>query len=97
MARVATLEALTARKRRYRVVYHSSSLAGQVAAVESGLAVAVLTRCSVPAGLQILQNLPPDFDLPALPSMDVAVLRSKQSRGVAAVDAMHDQMVRTLA
>jgi DNA-binding transcriptional LysR family regulator len=95
-ARVATLEALARQRRRYRVVYHSSSLAGQVAAVESGLAVAVLTRCSVPSGLQILQNLPAEFDLPALPSMDVAVLRSKQSRGVAAVDAMYEQMLRTL-
>ena len=96
MARVATLNALAAKKRSYRVVYHSSSLAGQLAAVESGLAVAVLTRCSVPAGLQVLQNLPPEFELPALPSMDVAVLRSKASRAVPAVDAMHEQMVRTL-
>ncbi len=96
MARVAALRALTARKRPYRVVYHSSSLAGQLAAVESGLAVAVLTRCSVPAGLQILQNLPPGFELPALPSMDVALLRSKPSRGVPAVDAMDEQMQRTL-
>jgi DNA-binding transcriptional LysR family regulator len=97
MARKAALSALAARKRPYRVVYHSSSLAGQLAAVESGLAVAVLTRCSVPASLQILQNLPVGFDLPALPSMDVAVLRSKQSRGVPAVDAMYEQMERTLA
>lgn len=96
LARIATLDALAKRRRRYRVVYHSSSLAGQVAAVESGLAVAVLTRCSVPSGLQILQNLPAEFDLPTLPSMDVALLRSKQSRGVAAVDAMYDQVVRTL-
>jgi DNA-binding transcriptional LysR family regulator len=96
MARVATLNALAAKKRSYRVVYHSSSLAGQLAAVESGLAVAVLTRCSVPASLQVLQNLPPEFELPALPSMDVAVLRSKASRAVPAVDAMHEQMVRTL-
>ncbi|MDZ4269445.1 MAG: hypothetical protein U1D00_27835, partial [Mycobacterium sp.] len=44
----ATLAALATRRRTYRIVYHSSSLAGQLAAVESGLAVAVLTRCSVP-------------------------------------------------
>ena len=97
MARKAALSALAARKRNYRVVYHSSSLAGQLAAVESGLAVAVLTRCSVPPGLQVLQNLPAGFELPALPSMDVALLRSKQSRGVPAVDAMDEQMERTLA
>lgn len=96
MARVATLKALAAVRRSYRIVYHSSSLAGQLAAVESGLAVAVLTRCSVPSSLQVLQNLPADFELPALPSMDVAVLRSKPSRGVPAVDAMYEQMLRTL-
>lgn len=96
MARVATLKALAAVRRSYRIVYHSSSLAGQLAAVESGLAVAVLTRCSVPGSLQVIQNLPAGFELPALPSMDVAVLRSKPSRGVPAVDAMYEQMLRTL-
>ncbi|MBB6563424.1 DNA-binding transcriptional LysR family regulator [Acidovorax soli] len=97
LARIATMKALAARRRAYRIVYHSSSLAGQLAAVESGLAVAVLTRCSVPANLQILQNLPAEFDLPALDSMDVSVLRSRESQRSPAVDAMYDQMVRTLA
>lgn len=96
LARIATLKALAARRRAYRIVYHSSSLAGQLAAVESGLAVAVLTRCSVPANLQILQNLPAEFDLPPLDSMHVAVLRSKASLRAPAVDAMYEQMVRTL-
>ena len=96
MARVAALNALAARKRNHRVVYHSSSLAGQLAAVESGLAVAVLTRCSVPSHLQILHNLPTDWALPALPSMDVALLRSKVSQRDPAVSAMHAQMLRTL-
>ena len=96
LARIATMKALAARRRAYRIVYHSSSLAGQLAAVASGLAVAVLTRCSVPANLQILQNLPADFDLPALDSMDVSVLRSRESQRSPAVDAMYEQMVRTL-
>ena len=96
MARTATLSALAAKRRSYRIVYHSSSLAGQLAAVESGLAVAVLTRCSVPPGLQILQNLPAEFDLPTLGSMDVAVLRSNASLRSPAVDAMYEQMVGTL-
>lgn len=96
MARQATLAALGTRRRTYRIVYHSSSLAGQLAAVESGLAVAVLTRCSAPAHLQILQNLPAEFDLPPLASMNVAVLRSKVSLRSPAVDAMYEQMVRTL-
>jgi DNA-binding transcriptional LysR family regulator len=96
LARIEALAALRAKKRAYRVVYHSSSLAGQVAAVESGLAVAVLTRCSVPASLQTLQNLPKEYDLPTLGAMDVAVFRSKVSRHSPAVDAMYDQFVNTL-
>ncbi|KLN54474.1 LysR family transcriptional regulator [Variovorax paradoxus] len=97
MARSAVLSSLAARRRPYRIVYHSSSLAGQLAAVESGLAVAVFTRCSVPAHLQVLQNLPAGFDLPKLKSMDVAALRSKVSLRSPAVDAMYEQMVRTLS
>lgn len=97
MARIAALSTLAARRRPYRIVYHSSSLAGQLAAVESGLAVAVFTRCSVPAGLQVLQNLPAEFELPVLGAMDVAALRSKVSLRSPAVDAMYEQMVRTLS
>ena len=96
MARTETLAALAAQHRAYRVVYHSASLAGQVAAVESGLAVAVLTRCSVPANLQTLQNLPKEFELPALGPMSVAVLRSEVSPRSSAVDAMYAQFVNTL-
>jgi DNA-binding transcriptional LysR family regulator len=96
MARTETIAALAAKRRAYRVVYHSASLAGQVAAVESGLAVAVLTRCSVPASLQPLQNLPKEFELPALGTMNVALLRSKVSQRSAAVDAMYEQFVSTL-
>ncbi len=96
MARQATLAALGTRRRGYHLVYHSPSLAGQLAAVESGLAVAVLTRCSVPPHLQILQNLPAEFELPPLDAMHVAVLRSKVSQRSPAVNAMYEQMVRTL-
>nr|WP_315466337.1 LysR family transcriptional regulator [uncultured Rhodoferax sp.] len=96
MARTATIAALAAKRRTYRVVYHSSSLAGQVAAVESGLAVAVLTRCSVPASLQPLQNLPKDYELPPLGTIDVAIFRSKASQRSLAVDAMYEQFVNTL-
>ena len=42
LARRAVIAALSAQRRAYRVVYNSSSLAGQLAAVESGLALAVL-------------------------------------------------------
>jgi len=94
--RIAALKALQECKRSYRIVYQSSNLAGQVAAVESGLAVAAWTRCSVPPGLEVLQNLPAGYELPVLPSMSVAVLRGKASRGMPAVDALYEQMLRTL-
>lgn len=95
LARAEALQALDAANRPYRVVYHSSSLAGQVAAVESGLAIAVLTRCSVPQNLQPLQNLPREFALPALGAMEVAVYRSKATAANKAVGALHDLFVST--
>jgi len=91
------IAALSAQRRAFRVVHHSSSLAGQLAAVESGLAVAVLTRCSVPAGLQQLQNLPREYALPPLASMQVALMRSRASQRHPAVDAMYEQFVKVLA
>lgn len=93
LARRAALTALAGMRRRYRVVYHSSSLAGQLAAVESGLAVAVLTRCSAPEHLLVLGAR---HGLPVLGSMQVTALRSKASRGSVAVDALQELMVRTL-
>ncbi|WP_409526319.1 LysR family transcriptional regulator [Nitrincola sp. MINF-07-Sa-05] len=96
MAQIETLSALGKLNRQYRIVYKSSGLAGQLALVESGLAVAALTRCSVPANLQILQNLPSEYALPQLGAMNVAVLRSKRSEKSAAVDAIYEQMIETL-
>jgi DNA-binding transcriptional LysR family regulator len=93
IARVAAIAALARRRRAHRIVYSSPSLAGQLAAVQSGLAVAVLTRCSVPEGLQVLGSR---HKLPPLPALDVAIVRSKASRGSAAADALHEDIVRTL-
>jgi DNA-binding transcriptional LysR family regulator len=93
LARKAVLAALAGQQRQHRIVTHSESLVGQLAAVEGGLAVAALTRCSVPAGLQILDAR---HQLPPLADMEVAVLRSQASRGHAAVDAMQAQIVNTL-
>ena len=47
IARRDALAALAAQRRSYRVVYNSSSLAGQLAAVESGIAVAALYDTSL--------------------------------------------------
>lgn len=87
------LQALALQGRPYKIVYHSSSLAGQIAAVESGLAVAALTQCSAPPHLQILgaeQGLGP------MAPMQVAVYRSQASRGSAAVDRLQRMLVQTL-
>lgn len=93
-ARKGAVAALVARQRAFRLVYHSPSLAGQLAAVESGLAIAALTRCSVPAGLSILDAR---HGLPALPEMEVAVMRSRASARSSAAHAMETLMIQTLS
>jgi DNA-binding transcriptional LysR family regulator len=93
LVRRGALAALASLQRAYRVVYSSASFAGQLAAVESGLAIAVLTRCSMPPSLQQLQE---KHGLPALPSLEVAVVRSRASAGSRAVDALHGEVIRTL-
>ena len=93
LARRNAVASLAAQRIPHRVVYNSASLAGQLAAVESGLAIAVLTQCSVPAGFQILQAR---HGLPPLAPVEVAIVRSKASTRNAAVDAMFELAVRTL-
>jgi DNA-binding transcriptional LysR family regulator len=93
LGRRSAINALALQGRPYKVVYNSSSLAGQIAAVESGLAVAVLTQCSAPAHLQLLgaeQGLGP------LAPMEVAVYRSQASKGNKAVDSLQRMLVQTL-
>lgn len=93
LAKRSAIGSLALQGRRYKVVYNSSSLAGQIAAVESGLAVAVLTQCSVPAHLQILGS---EHGLGPLEPMEVAVYRSRASQGSKAVDSLHNLLIRTL-
>jgi DNA-binding transcriptional LysR family regulator len=92
-ARTAVLAALRSGHKPYRVVCESASPAGMLAAVEAGLAVALFTRCSVPAGFEILGKR---HGLPPLPSCPVVLLRSRASTGDAATDAMEEQVLRTL-
>jgi len=93
LAKKSAINSLALQGRRYKVVYNSSSLAGQIAAVESGLAIAVLTQCSVPPHLDILGK---EHGLGPLEPMEVAVYRSKKSQGSKAVDYLHDLLVKTL-
>lgn len=93
LARRGAIHALAQQGRSYKIVYNSSSLAGQIAAVESGLAVAVFTQCSAPAHLQ---QLGVEHGLGPLAPMEVAVYRSRASRGNAAVDGLQQLMLQTL-
>jgi DNA-binding transcriptional LysR family regulator len=93
LGRRSALHSLAQQGRPYKVVYNSSSLAGQVAAVESGLAVAVLTQCSAPPQLQVLG---PEHGLGPLEPMQVAVYRSRASQGSKAVNSLQQMLVQTL-
>lgn len=93
LGRRSAIHCLAMQGRAYKVVYNSSSLAGQIAAVESGLAIAALTQCSAPEHLQILgraQGLGP------LEPMQVALYRSPASRNSKAVDSLHRMLLQTL-
>lgn len=94
LARKEALAGLRAAGIAHRIVYDSASLVGQLAAVDAGLAVAVLTRCSVPAHLAVLgaaEGLPP------LGVMHVVVARSARSRDEAAVTALESTVLQQLA
>lgn len=93
LAKRNAIHALALQGRQFRIVYNSSSLAGQIAAVESGLAVAVLTQCSAPPHLEILGT---EHGLGELEPMEVAVYRSRASKGAAAVDRLYELLVKTL-
>lgn len=91
--RRSSIHSLALQGRPYKVVYNSASLAGQIAAVESGLAVAALTQCSAPPHLQVLGA---EHGLGPLEPMQVAVVRSRASQGSKAVDSLHRMLLQTL-
>lgn len=93
LGRRSAINSLGLQGRPYKVVYNSSSLAGQIAAVESGLAVAALTQCSAPSHLQVLGM---EHGLGPLEPMQVAVYRSRASYGSKAVDSLQRMLVQTL-
>lgn len=87
------LATLDAQQREYRVVYNSPNVGGQIAVAQSGMAVAVLTRCSLAPTLKMLDARQ---GLPDLPVVEVVLMRSRDSKGSRAVDAMHDEVMRAL-
>lgn len=66
----AALAALSRAGQAYRIAYASGSLSGLLAVARSGQAIAVLTRCAVPADLRILAPARP---LPALGRIGITI------------------------
>lgn len=92
-ARSRILKSLEALGRDYRVVYNSPSVAGQLAVAQSGAALGGLSRCCVPASLQVLGA---SQGLPGLPMLEVVVMRSRAPASPALVEALHEQVLQTL-
>ena len=67
---IAACDALQRAGRAYRIAYASSSLAGLIALVRSGQAVAVITQTAVPSDLRVLDD---DPGLPKLPSVGITL------------------------
>jgi DNA-binding transcriptional LysR family regulator len=82
------LAAFKGSRRGYRVAYSSASLAGLIAVVEAGLAVAGLPLCSVPPSLRIVGE--PE-GLPAIRALEMSVLRNPASTGIA-IGKLHDSL-----
>jgi len=73
----------------HRIAYSSPSLAGLLAVVRQGLAIAPLARCSVPDGLRILTQ---DDGLPPLPSLVIAILKREVASVSPLVDALEQEI-----
>ena len=88
----AACEGLAATGRPYRVAYASGSMAGLLAVVRSGQAIAVLTQAAVPDDLRILA---PGRRLPALPAVGLMV-KFDLPRPPPLVAAFHEHLRRVL-
>ncbi|NWN49137.1 LysR family transcriptional regulator, partial [Pseudomonas sp. MAFF 301514] len=93
LARRYAVNSLAQQGRQFKVVYNSSSLAGQLAAVEGGLAIAAITECTVQPSLQVLSS---EHGLGAIEPMEVSILRSRASRGSKAVNSLHGFIISAL-
>lgn len=85
------IAAMTVKQRSFRVAYHSPNLAGQIVAAESGLAVAVITRGSLPPGLKVVDERQ---ELPPLRDIEVALVRSRESERSEAIAAMREHILQ---
>lgn len=75
-ARALGISALQNAKIRFRMLFESAGVMGLVSMLEAGLAIAPMSRCSVPSHLIQLGE---DEGLPKLPMLDVVLSRSSKS------------------
>jgi DNA-binding transcriptional LysR family regulator len=87
------MDALEATGKPFRKAYSSSSLFGLLAAVQAGLAVAGLARCSIPPSLKIINERE---GLPALRPLQISILR-KSARDTIAVERLAEFLQGELA
>lgn len=91
-ARKNLLKALEKMPGGYRIVYNSPYIAGQIAAAESGMAMAVLTECCVPEHLNPSRH----ESLPVLPVHELAVVRSEKSAANDIVGLLVDEIIKSV-
>ena len=84
----AARQGLDAMRRPYRIAFAAASMAGLLAVVRSGQAVAVLTQSAVPEDLRIL---PPGERLPALPAVGL-VVKTARTRAPALVEQFAEHL-----
>ena len=87
--RGAALRALERAGRRYKIVATSDSTAGQLAAVQAGIAVTLATSIGLPEGLRPTR---PDEGLPELPEVSLLLLKAREPRQPA-TDALFAHIV----
>lgn len=88
--RKRAITALTRARKRWRIAYTCASLAGTLAAVRSGLGIAVLPREMVPHGLHVTDGAP----LPDLKDTEIALMTARNLTPPAA--KLRDHIVRCL-
>ena len=87
--RDATLKALRAAGRDFRVTYNSATQTGCFTVALAGLALTVSTPTTLPQGLAWLGEAE---GLPPLPDMGILLLRHEAALGVPAVDALAEHI-----
>jgi DNA-binding transcriptional LysR family regulator len=91
--RGAALRALERAGRRHKIVSTSGSTAGQLAAVQAGIAVTVATSGGLPEGLRPTR---PEEGLPELPEVSLLLLKAREPRQPA-TDALFEHIVEAYA